>query len=255
MATIVRSCDAAEVARGLDRSGFVCLNDAVSPEWLDRARAHVEMLAAKHSGRYFALNWPAREEGSPWHEMTNDPTLKALMKDLVKLGCRTADVDDEIYNVLRVVTGASGDAKSLNYHYDNTVITALAPVLIPGGPDRQAGELLVFANRRPYRSNVLFNIIEKAVVQGNWYRQRFTDALPGGPLDEIKLLKPGNLYLFWGYRSYHANFPVKHDLLRATFLMHLGDPHGGNLALRAIKLLNLRRERRTRERARAGCDA
>jgi len=88
-------------------------------------------------------------------------------------------------------------------------------------------------------------------VQSDWYRKRFTNALPAGPVDQIKLLKPGNLYLFWGYRSYHANFPVKHDLLRATFLMHLGDPHGGNLALSAIKRLNLRRERRNRERAAA----
>jgi len=251
MTNVVNVCDAADVAARLDSLGFVCLEGAVAPEWIDRARAHVEMLAASHSGRYFALNWPSREEGTPWHEITHDPALKGLLTDLVKLGCRKAKVDDEIYNVLRVVTGASGDAKSLNYHYDNTVITALAPVLIPEGPERKAGELLVFGNNRPYRSSVLTNIAEKAVVQSDWYRKRFTNALPAGPVDQIKLLKPGNLYLFWGYRSYHANFPVKHDLLRATFLMHLGDPHGGNLALSAIKRLNLRRERRNRERAAA----
>src|SRR5205085_820044 len=85
---------------------------------------------------------------------------------------------------------------------------------------------------------------EKAVVQSKWYRKRFTDALPDGNLDAIKFLKPGNLYLFWGYRTYHANFPVKHDILRATFLMHQGDPHGRSLTLAAIKQLNLRRERR-----------
>lgn len=251
MTNVVNACDAADVAARLDRLGFVCLEGAVSPEWVDRARAHVEMLAASHSGRYFALNWPSREEGTPWHEITHDPALKGLLSELVKLGCRKAKVDDEIYNVLRVVTGASGDAKSLNYHYDNTVITALAPVLIPEGPERNAGELLVFGNNRPYRSSVLTNMAEKAVVQSDWYRKRFTHSLPSGQVDEIKLLKPGNLYLFWGYRSYHANFPVKHDLLRATFLMHHGDPHGGSLALSAIKRLNLRRERRNRERAAA----
>ena len=248
MTNLVKDFDAAEVAARLDSEGFVCLPDAIAPEWLDRARAHVERLATQHSGRYFALNWPAREEGSPWQEMTADPAMSGLLTKLVKLGCPKARVEDEIYNVLRVVTGASGDAKSLNYHYDNTVITALAPVLIPEGPDRKAGELLAFGNRRPYRSNVLTNMAEKALVQSNWYRKRFTDALPAGKVDEIKLLIPGNLYLFWGYRTYHANFPVKHDILRATFLMHHGDPHGGSLALGAIKQLNLRRERRTREK-------
>ena len=251
MTAIVQNFDPAEIAAGLDSQGFVCIQDAVAPEWLDRARAHVAMLADKRSGNYFALNWPSREEGSPWNEMTSDPAVSSLLNDLVKLGCPKAKVDDEIYNVLRVVTGESADCKSLCYHYDNTVITALVPVLIPEGPERQAGELLVYANRRPYRSSVLTNMAEKAVVQSDWYRKRFTNTLPGGHPDEIKLLKPGNLYLFWGYRTYHGNFPVRHDILRATFLMHLGDPHGGSLALSAIKQLNLRREQRFRERAEA----
>jgi hypothetical protein len=251
MSGIVRDLDAAEIAAGLDSRGFVCLPDAIGPAWLDRARAHVEMLAAKRSGNYFALNWPGREEGSPWQEMTSDAGMKKLLAELARLGCPKAKVDDEIYNVLRVVAGASGDSKSLCYHYDNTVITALVPVLIPEGPERKAGELVVYANRRPYRRSVLTNMAEKAVMQSDWYRKRFTETLPEGEIEEIKLLKPGNLYLFWGYRSYHANFPVKHDLLRATFLMHQGDPHGTSLALAAIKKLNLRRERRNREKAEA----
>jgi hypothetical protein len=251
MTAIVQNFDAAGIAAHLNRDGFVCLEDAVAPEWLGRARDHVEMLAAKRRGNYFALNWPSREEGSPWREMTSDASLSRLLGDLVKLGCPKASVENEIYNVLRVVTGESGDLKSLCYHYDNTVITALCPVLIPEGPKRQAGELLVYANRRPYRSNVLTNMVEKAVVQSDWYRKRFTNSLPDGDADEIKLLKPGNLYLFWGYRTYHGNFPVQHDILRATFLMHLGDPHGGSLALSAVKQLNLRRERRFRQRAEA----
>jgi hypothetical protein len=245
----VKDFDVAKIATALDTEGFVCLPDVVAADWLDRARQHVALLASARSGNYFALNWPGREQGSPWHEMTSDPVIKALLRQLVELGCPRAKVDEEIYNVLRVVTGASGDAKSLCYHYDNTVITALVPVLIPAGPQRRAGELLVCPNRRPYRSSVFTNIAEKAVVQSKWYRKRFTDALPDGDLDGIKFLKPGNLYLFWGYRTYHANFPVKHDILRATFLMHQGDPHGRSLTLAAIKQLNLRRERRFRKKA------
>ena len=251
MTILVKEIDVAKIATELDDRGFVCIPDAIAADWLERARAHVAMLAAERSGHYFALNWPGREQGSPWQEMTSDSSMNELLRELAKLGCPKAKVDDEIYNVLRVVTGASGDAKSLCYHYDNTVITALVPVLIPDGPERKAGELLVFPNRRPYRSSVLTNMAEKALVQSKWYRKRFTKTVPSGNIDEIKMLKPGNLYLFWGYRSYHANFPVQHDILRATFLMHQGDPHGGSLALAAIKQLNLRRERRNREKAAA----
>src|SRR6478672_3425781 len=100
MTAIVQNFDAAEIAAALNCQGFVCLEDAVASEWLDRARAHVAMLAEERSGNYFALNWPSREQGSPWNEMTGDPAVSRLLSDLVKLGCPKAKVESEIYNVL-----------------------------------------------------------------------------------------------------------------------------------------------------------
>ncbi len=100
------------------------------------------------------------------------------------------------------------------HHYDRHVITALAPILIPEGPKRRAGELIVFPNRRNYRRFALFNFIEKAIAHSTWYRNRITRKLAAGDLPNIKYLKPGNLYLFWGYRTYHSNFPVDSDMVR-----------------------------------------
>ena len=37
MAAIVKNFDAADIAAGLDSRGFVCIPDAISPEWLERA--------------------------------------------------------------------------------------------------------------------------------------------------------------------------------------------------------------------------
>src|SRR5947209_2418673 len=102
MTAIIKDLDPVEIASRLDSEGFVCVPDAVAPEWLDRARAHIAMLASERQGRYFALNWPSRDEGSPWQEMTNDAVISRLMSDLVTLGCPKAKIDDEIYNVLRV---------------------------------------------------------------------------------------------------------------------------------------------------------
>jgi len=34
------------------------------------------------------------------------------------------------------------------------------------------------------------------------------------------LMKPGNVYLFWGYRSLHANLPVDPSYTRAPLLYH-----------------------------------
>jgi hypothetical protein len=38
-------------------------------------------------------------------------------------------------------------------------------------------------------------------------------------------LVPGNLYLFWGYRTIHTNEPCDPDKVRATALFHYSNPH------------------------------
>jgi hypothetical protein len=245
---LIAETDSRALASKLDTQGFVCIENALDPAWLVRAQRYVMNLIEQKGDRYFALNWPSREIGTPPEELVGDPRLSALLRSLVQLGCPRAGMEDEIYNVLRVVTGdPSGNRKSLIYHYDNTVITALVPIIIPQGPSRKAGELLAFPNRRRYRSTAAFNMLEKAIVQSNRYRRRFTRRLPEGDLPEIRMLKPGNLYLFWGYRTYHANFPVSPGMLRATMLLHHGEPHPNSLGLKLLKAQNLKRERRNLE--------
>jgi hypothetical protein len=129
------------------------------------------------------------------------------------------------------------------------VITALAPILIPQGPKQSAGELVVFANRRGYRRCALFNIIEKAIVQSHWYRNRINRKLAAGDPTNVKYLKPGNLYLFRGYRTYHCDFPVTGDEVRATMLLHYGDPHPASLILKANTAMQVRDERRIAQKA------
>jgi hypothetical protein len=244
MALLTSPLDPAHLAAELDEKGFVCIENAIDPEWIGRAQAYVHSLVAQKGRRYFALNWLQRDRGTPPQQLIDDPRMRRLMMDLVKIGCPKAKLNDEIFTALRVVAGSSGDEKSLLHHYDKHVITALAPILIPEGPKQRAGELVVFANRRRYRRFALFNIVEKAIVQSKWYRNRVTRRLAAGDSSNIKHLKPGNLYLFWGYRSYHSNFPVAGDAVRATMLLHHGDPHPTSLILKANTLRKVLDERR-----------
>lgn len=244
MALLTDRLDAAALAAELDDKGFVCIENALDPAWIDRAQAYVNGLVAQKGRRYFALNWLSRNQGTPPQELTDDPAMRRLLTRLAQIGRPTARLDGEIYTGLRVVAGSTGDERSLLHHYDKHVITALAPILIPEGPKRRAGELIVFPNRRGYRRFALFNIIEKAIVQSRWYRNRITRKLAAGDSSNVKYLKPGNLYLFWGYRTYHSNFPVAGDMVRATMLLHYGDPHPGSLVLKARTVLQVRGERR-----------
>ena len=244
MSLLTDRLDPAALATELDEKGFVCIENAIDPAWIERAQAYVHRLVEQKGKRYFALNWLSRNRGTPPQELTDDPQMRRLMAKLAQIGCPKAGLDEEIYTGLRVVAGRTGDERSLLYHYDKHVITALAPILIPQGPKRRAGELVVFPNRRGYRRFVLFNIIEKAIVQSSWYRNRVTRKLAAGDLPNLKYLKPGNLYLFWGYRTYHSNFPVADDMVRATMLLHCGNPHPASLILKARTALQVREERR-----------
>jgi hypothetical protein len=247
MSPLADRLDPAALAAELDEKGFVCIENAIDPTWIERAQAYVHGLVEQKGKRYFALNFLSRNHGTPPQELTNDPRMRKLLEDLALIGYPKANRDEEIFTGLRVVAGSTGDERSLLHHYDKHVVTALVPILIPEGPKRRAGELIVFPNRRGYRRFALFNIIEKVIVTSSWYRNHVTRKLSEGDLPNIKYLKPGNLYLFWGYRTYHSNFPVVHDVVRATMLLHYGDPHINSVVLKAISAWGAHDERRILE--------
>lgn len=92
---------------------------------------------------------------------------------------------------------------------------------------------------------MLVNVVEKALLQNKLSRKLISRAIGLGLLKPQRLqLVPGNLYLFWGYRSLHANEPCDPAQLRATAIFHYGDPHAGSLMTRMILRHNQRSARR-----------
>jgi hypothetical protein len=236
--------DAPSVAAKLDETGFVTLEGVISPEWLERARADVRSLLARHGKKFFVIIRPAEQQDSAADEIAHHPMMESLLRELAEIGCPKAVVDGEgVYNVLRVVAGADGEKGSCEFHYDANVITALVPIFIPDSEKGQSGELVVLPNSRGYR-NMLVNLIEKAVVQSRPYRRRMTRKFRRNPEKNRRLLRPGNVYLFWGYRSYHGNLPSPSNGLRATLLLHYGNPHGRRAVLQSFRAVRRLIERR-----------
>ena len=120
--------------------------------------------------------------------------------------------------------GKSGLKHALRFHYDSYVVTALLPVIIRS--TGSAGHLIMAPNRRPVRSSYLFNLLDKIVLNNPATQFLLRQAFRSGllKLQQIPMI-PGNLYIFWGYRSVHANEPCDPDKIRATALFHFGDPH------------------------------
>jgi hypothetical protein len=147
---------------------------------------------------------------------------------------------------LRCVQGGSGRRESNCFHFDASLVTALLPIEIPQqGKPNERGDLLLFANRRRVRPSVLLNVLEKALVQNAFTRKLISLGIRLHLLRPQRLrLVPGNLYLFWGYRSLHANEPCNPAYRRATAIFHYGDPHAGSLLTSLILAVNQHRARR-----------
>lgn len=240
----------ASTAAELDRVGFVCLENVVSADWLDAARGAVCANIKNHGERFFSIIRPADDAAAPFGQLAHDPGIQQLMRGLAERSCPHGVIDSEdVYNVLRVIAGPDGGNGAHQYHYDASVVTLLVPIFMPETARGMGGELITFANRRGYRNWALTNIIEKVWLQNRWQWRHFEQQSNRDRDSLMHVLYPGNIYAFWGYRTLHGNLPCAPGSLRATMLLHYGNPHGTGPLMQAIRSIRKRVEARRRNRA------
>jgi hypothetical protein len=227
-----------ELAEELDRTGFVCLENVVSPHWLAEAREYVGSSLVEYGEYDFCIIRPTNKKDSAARRFVSDRTVRAIFERLALARCpQGVAANEEIYSVLRVLAGPEREARSYRFHYDAAVVTMLVPLFIPAAGAGRSGEFVVFPNRRPFRRSVFFNIFEKVFTQNRFYRKRIMRKFNNTPEKYTVQLKPGNVYLFWGYRTFHGNLPCAPNTVRATLLLHYGNPHGRNPSLRFAQYL------------------
>jgi hypothetical protein len=236
LATRLRSLNPETIYQELECSGIYCIDSAVPENLLHQLREAVAELVAHRGQASFSLIQPWKTIRS-FAKLAESCVFLGLLRSLsLRARNKHSVAASEIYNVLRVITGPMPDEEPpLLFHYDATVITALVPIFIPPGEAEQAGDFVCFPNIRPIRNFVLINLLEKSLMQNPLTRFLFArKARLRRPSAKIIRLVPGNIYLFWGYRTYHANFSCLPNTLRATLLFHFGDPHLGSAVTRTI---------------------
>lgn len=240
---------AMRLADEIDTNGFAKLKDAVTEADLQQLRTWTDQQAQKHQGEYFAYHGEAMLADSLLAGYWADPKFKLLLARLYRHAAQREPQSDRIFPVLRCVQGNIGKRESNAFHYDASLVTALIPVFIPTEGEER-GDLMLFPNIRRVRSWVLFNVIEKALLQNKLTRGWIIRGMQRNWLKPYVLrLEPGNVYFFWGYRTLHANKVCSPGLKRATALFHFGDPHTGSLATRLILKINQGRARRMSNKA------
>jgi len=223
----VPEVSAQEVTAAVDEmntKGYACLLNYVQPDDLDRMQSFVSSAIRDAGNEYVHFNGPDAVTGSGLEELSRSARFKKLIYDVHLQGTGRRMASDECYQVLRCLTGNSGQKHAFMFHYDSYIVTALVPIQIPA--QGQAGDLLMYPNTRNIRSKYLFNAMDKVLLD-NPITQKVLRSFVNGKsfAPERVALVPGNLYLFWGYRTIHTNEPCDPDKVRATALFHYSNPH------------------------------
>ncbi|GFM53431.1 hypothetical protein [Pseudomonas capsici] len=251
---LIPALDAQQIqslASDIDANGFTTLKNIVSSSDLEQLRAFTDSRASKHPGEYFAYHGEKNLSESLLASFWSDPAFKQLMASLYRHAALQESPSEQIFPVLRCIQGSRGVRESNCFHFDASLVTALIPIYIPVDGE-QCGDLMLFPNIRKLRSNVVRNVLEKTLLQNRFSRWLTCVAINRGWLTPTVLkLQPGDIYLFWGYRSLHANQPCSPGLKRATAILHFGDPHSGSTATRLILGMNQGRAARVSAQTRS----
>lgn len=226
--------DVACIAADMSRQGYATLGHFVSEQELEPVRALVRASVDAAHGEYVDFKGPGALGGTILGDLPKSAAFKDLCRRLYELGTGRASPEAEFYQVLRCLQGRAGQTRSWYFHYDSYVVTALLPVAIPiEGP---RGDLLMIPNTRHLRRLYLANLLDKVVIENGLSQTVLRSITRRKRFNTVSIqLQPGNLYLFWGYRSIHTNEACDPDKLRATALFHYGNPHEESRLRRLIQ--------------------
>jgi hypothetical protein len=212
------------LAASIDRNGYADIPDYIRPDDLAHIQSFVVDAVARAGNQYVGYAGHSDLTGTVLERVATSAAFRSLCERVYTCATGRPAPDQPFYQVLRCLAGASGRKHSLMFHYDSYVLTALLPILVP--PGKLSGELLVLPNARPIRRSYLTNLIDKVAVDNPLSQRVFRRMAERGSPRMVRIaMVPGHLYLFWGYRSLHTNEPCDPDKIRATALLHYGEPH------------------------------
>lgn len=203
---------------------------AVLPDWATRAelselQAMVVNTVNSAGNQYVALTGSQAVANTLLHEWGRSPDFLDLCQRIVAKGTGKPPTEAGIHQVLRCLIGDQGRRESLIFHYDSYVLTAILPVCMP---DKSApGDLLMLPNHRPLRQSYVLNLVDKLLIDNRWSQRRLARryARYAGKFTQIRM-RPGDMYLFWGYQTLHTNLPADPNAIRATAVFHYQNVHG-----------------------------
>lgn len=213
-----------ELAAEVDRHGVGTLPDYLHPADLRDLQAFAAAAVERSGGEYVVFQGPEAVSGTILQPLGECPAFMRLMRRVYEQATGRLAPDQRPYQTLRCVAGRTGRRETYIFHYDSYVVTFLLPILAPGSGE--GGRLVIAPSVRRIRPFYAANLVDKVLLDNQltqFVLKRLCASSRAG-FRKVEIV-PGNLYVFWGYRSVHASEPCAQATTRCTALIHFGDPH------------------------------
>jgi hypothetical protein len=233
-----------EIKKNIDTKGYHVEENFFSNVEVEILRNFVDIKLKENNYQYFFLTSNTIENNLLNNKLffeKIDKLLKSLTIEFVK----KINLKDEIYKVLRVVTGKKSNKVSLKYHFDAHLLTLLIPIYIPNRENSENGNLVIYRNLRKLHKNMLRNIFEKIFFQSWLFSKILKLNYVKKKLNEhILKLNPGNVYIFNGFRTLHTNLNIDPVDIRATLLVHYHDVFADSFLVKLNREIRIKKELR-----------
>jgi hypothetical protein len=223
-------------------NGYTEVKNFITDNELSKLRELVDIELKKNNFNYFFLSNSFLNNTL----VNNEDYISKFYKLIFEI-CEIDNVNDfrdnKFYKALRVITGPRNKKESGNFHFDAHLFTILVPIFIPERENAQNGDLVIYPNFRKINSSLIINIFQKIFFQNFisrfFLKKPFFLKIFNGKIVKIK---PGNIYIFYGYNTLHANLAINPADIRATLLLHFYDIFKNSILVRLNRRLRLFKE-------------
>jgi len=209
-----------DIKENINKKGYHCIENFINQDNLEVLRKFVNQKLEENNYQYFFLT-----SESDSNNLLNDEKFfegtESLLKNITRSFNYKIRENEKLYKVLRVISGEKSKKVSLDFHFDAHLLTLLIPIYIPNREKSDNGNLIIIKNLRILTKSLLKNIFQKIFFQSNFFKKFFIQK--NIIKKEILNLNPGNVYIFNGFRTLHANMNIHPKDILATILVHYYD--------------------------------
>jgi hypothetical protein len=205
------------VKHDLDAHGVAMLQDFFTPKAL-------EVMRQTADERYeYCLGSEVRKPligedllSTVFFQIAKSDWVQAISNPILRPFGYRVDKDD-VYCAMNILHGAKSRDGIYGYHFDATLLTLAVPVVIPDPTSERRGSFRIWPNVRRFSTGWFQEKYYWRIMRIQRLRDRFRTFTVD--------FRPGNLYLFYGFRSWHGVDDLDETSLRVNCLINVGGPY------------------------------